>query len=165
MENPLTTEKAFSYFGLLLGAIPPAALFGRFLFEADTFNKGEGWIVLILLLVNIMSAVTGYFSGKLVGKVVLSLEQYPWWAMLFMMPLLGLLWGIVGGGVGGFFFFIIGAFFGAIIGGIVGAAALPVFSVFHRIFKKGDKMDYDEFLPVAFGITLAISALILGYPV
>ena len=125
--------------------------------------RDEGlWVFALLLLVNVGSATAGYFSGKLVGKAVLSLEKQPWWAMLFVMPLLGFMWGVVSGAAGGFLFFVIGAIFGAMIGGAVGAAALPLFSIFHRIFKRGEEMDRKHFLPVAFGITFVICAFILG---
>ncbi len=165
MVNPISSEKAFGYFGALLGSFPPASFFARFLFETDPFSRGDGWITILLLVVTIVTALTGYFSGKLIGKVVTSLEKYPWWAMIFLLPFVGFLWGMISGAAGGFFIFIIGAVFGAAIGGAVGAIALPVFAVFHRILKRGDQIEQKEFLPIAFGITLTISALILGLPV
>ncbi len=80
------------------------------------------------------------------------IENYSWWAMLFLLPFVGVFWGILAGGAGGIIILIIGAFFGAILGAMVGSAALPAFTVFHRLLKKGDMIDRKHFLPLAFGI-------------
>lgn len=162
IKNPLSTEKAFAHFGLLLGAFPPAAIFTKFFLDAGTVGNDQYWIVGILLVVNLISAVVGYFSGKLIGKTVREIEKFPWTAMLLISPLIGMLWGIVAGGAGGVVIFFVGAIFGALLGGAVGAAALPVFAIFHRLLKKGEVIDQRHFLPVAFGVTLTICAFILG---
>lgn len=162
MSNPLTNEEVFSYLGFLLGAFPPAAIFSKWIIESGKVGGDEIGILLLLAVVNIVSAITGYFTGKLVGKVVLQLENVSWHRMILALPLVGLLWGIISGGAGGIFIFIIGAIFGAMIGGLVGSLALPAFTIFHRLFKRGDKLEMNLFLPMAFGITFIISALILG---
>ena len=162
LENPLTSETAFSYFGLLLGTIPPAAFFLKFLFESDA-NNGVFFVFVLMLLVNITTAVVGYFSGKLVGKLVAELEKLPWAIMLLITPFLGFIWGAITGGLGGIFLFVVGGIFGAVIGGFVGVFALPIFSTLHRLLKRGDKIEAKILLPVAFGLTLTIAALILGF--
>ncbi len=78
------------------------------------------------------------------------------------LPFVGILWGIMAGGAGGIISFVVGAFFGPLIGSLVGAAALPFFSIFHRLLKRGDKMENKHFLPLAFGIAFIISAFFLG---
>ncbi len=163
ITNPLSNETAFAYFGFLLGMFPPAALFGRFLYESNNIPQEEFWIIFLLLLVNIVSALVGYFSGKTIGKIVTELEKLSWHWMLLILPFLGLLWGIISGGAGGIFIFGIGAIFGAILGGLVGSVALPLFTIFHRLFKRGEIIDKKLFLPLAFGITFIISAFILGF--
>jgi len=85
-----------------------------------------------------------------------------WSYMLFSLPFVGMLWGILAGGAGGIIIFVIGAIFGAALGGAVGMAALPALAVFHRLLKKGDQLDRKHFLPIAFGIIFTISAFILG---
>jgi hypothetical protein len=82
--------------------------------------------------------------------------------MVFALPFRGVLWGIITGGAGGIIVFFIGAFFGALLGSMVGSVALPAFTVFHRLLKKGDLMDARHFLPIGFGVTFIICALILG---
>ena len=101
MENPYSTEKAFSIFGLMLGLIPPATIFGKWAYEGGMLEKGEAGWFLLFLAVNLISAITGYFSGKTVGKIVSNLEQLSWTKMLLAMPFIGILWGIISGGAGG----------------------------------------------------------------
>lgn len=159
MKNPITTQKAVSYFGAMLGLFPPFAMFSKYLFQGHNAEPG---IVVLLILVNIVCTVAGYFSGKLLGKSVSNLEQLSWNQMLFAMPFVGVLWGIITGSLGGVFIFIIGAFFGAFIAGVVGGIALPAFAILHRALKKGDVIEEKVFFPIALGITSIITAFILG---
>lgn len=158
MKNPLSIKKAFAYFGLMLGIFPPAAIF----FKLLSPGNAEPGLFVLLIFVNLVCAATGYFSGKLIGKMVLEMENRSWNLMLLTLPFIGILWGIITGGAGGFFIFLIGAFFGAIIAAMVGAIAVPVFTIFHRLLKKGEMIERNQFLPLAFGITFIISAFILG---
>jgi hypothetical protein len=158
MKNPLGLEKTFSYFGLLLGAFPPAAMFVRFAID----GRVEGWVFGVMFIINLISAVVGFFSGKVVAKIIRPVENSRWSAMLLILPFIGLLWGAVSGAAGGIIVFVFGAFFGAILGGLVGSAALPIFTVFHRLLKKGELIELKHFLPVAFGVTFIICGFILG---
>lgn len=161
MKNPLSTEQTFAYFGLLLGTLPPAALFTRFLLDTR-FRPEEAWILGVIAVVNLISAVVGYFSGKLIGKIVRETEKASWTKMILLLPFIGILWGILAGGAGGIIIFVIGAIFGAMFGAAVGVFALPAFTIFHRLLKRGDKIDRKHFLPLAFGITFIVSAFMLG---
>jgi hypothetical protein len=161
METPIKTDKAFALFGLMLGTFPPLALFTKFVY-LNLRNSDDYWVVALLLFVNLVCALTGYFSGQLIGKIVAEVEKYSWTAMLLLLPFIGILWGIISGGAGGLFIFVIGAVFGAIIAAMVGAVALPAFTILHRLLKKGDSIERDHFLPLAIGITLVISAILLG---
>jgi hypothetical protein len=164
MESPIKTDKAFAWFGLLLGTFPPMALFSKFIFQNLRYSD-DYWVVALLVFVNIVCGTVGYFSGKLIGKIVAEVEKFSWSAMLLLLPFIGILWGIMSGGAGGIFIFIIGAIFGAMIAAMVGGVALPIFTIFHRILKKGDVIDRNQFLPLAVGITLIISAFLLGLPI
>jgi hypothetical protein len=158
MKNPLSLEKTFSYFGLLLGAFPPAAIFVRFAID----GRLDGWVFGVMFIINLISAVVGFFSGKLVAKMVRLVEKGSWSSMLLILPFIGLLWGAVSGAAGGVIIFVFGAFFGAVLGGIVGSIALPFFTVFHRLLKRGESIELKHFLPVAFGVTFIICGFILG---
>ena len=162
MKNPLTEKQAFAYFGLMLGTFPPAAIFARILTDAGSLHGEDYWLIGVLAIVNLISAIVGYFSGKLIGRMVASLEKSSWTKMLLALPFVGILWGILAGGAGGIIIFVVGAVFGAMLGAAVGSVALPVFAIFHRLLKTGEFIDRRQFLPLAFGITLIISAFILG---
>lgn len=162
MVNPWSVEKTFAYFGLLLGAFPPLAIFVKFFTEKGVFRTEDFWIIGVVAIVNLISATVGYFSGRVVGRVVGELEKSSWTRMLLALPFIGIFWGILAGGAGGIIIFGVGAFFGAALGALVGAAALPIFTIFHRALKNGDQIERDHFLPVAFGTALTISAFILS---
>lgn len=159
MRHPIPVKKVFSYFGLMLGTFPPAAIFLKML--QPTYNADSS-LVILFLFVNLICAVVGYFSGKLIGKMVLEMENHSWHFMLITLPFIGILWGMITGGAGGILVFVIGAFFGAIIASMVGSVAVTSFAVFHRLLKKGEMIERNQFLPLAFGITFVISAFILG---
>ena len=161
MSNPFTSEKAFAYFGLLLGVFPPAAIFTRWAFEAR-LPESSIWILGVLFIVNLLTAVVGFFTGKLVGKILRNLESRSWSVLLLVAPFVGLAWGILSGGAGGIIIFVIGALFGAALGGAVGMIALPAFAALHRLLKRGDMIEQRHFLPIAFGITFTICSFILG---
>ena len=162
MTNPLTDRQAFAYFGLLLGIFPPAAMFTRFVISEGNFRNDDFWLIGVMAIINLISALVGYFSGKFIGKTVGELEKTSWTKMLFVLPFIGIVWGILAGGAGGIIVFIIGALFGASLGAMVGSVALPIFTIFHRLFKKGDVIERKQFMPLAFGVTLIICAFILG---
>lgn len=163
MINPIAINKAFPYFGLVLGVFTPAAIFTRFLMDAGNFRGEDSWVLGVLAVVNLVTAVTGYFSGKLIAAMIEKIENYSWLSFAFLLPLIGILWGIMSGAAGGAVILIFGALFGALFGAAVGCAALPVFAIFHRLLKKGEFIELKHFLPLAFGVTFTICAFILGF--
>ena len=158
MKSPLSLSQTYSYFGLMLGVFPPAAMFIRFAID----GRLDAWVFGVMFVINLISAVVGFFSGKLIAKSVNYFEKLSWVKMILGLPLLGLLWGMIVGGAGGIIVFLFGAFFGAILGGIVGSVALPGFTIFHRWLKKGESIEMKHFLPVALGVTFIICSFILG---
>lgn len=161
MAFPIKTEKAYAYFGLLLGTFPPMAIFSSLTYN-NLKNSDDFLAIFFLIFSNSICSIIGYFAGKFVGKIMNDIKNKSWRSMILISSLVGILWGIMTGGAGGLIFVIIGAFFGAIIAAIIGGAAFPVFSIFHRLLKKGDSIERDHFLPIAFGITFIISAFILS---
>lgn len=158
MKHPLSLDQTFAYFGLILGIFTPAAIFLRVAIN----GRVEEWVFGIMLIINLITAVVGYFTGKLVAKMVRSVENSSWTLMLLTLPIFGIIWGIMTGGAGGIIVFIFGAFFGAFFGAIVGGVALPLFAVFHRLMKKGEMIETKHFFPLAFGVTLVICGFIFG---
>ncbi len=162
MNHPLSDKQTFAYFGILLGIFPPVALFTRFFLNAGNVRVEDLWILGVVAVVSLISSVVGYFSGKIVGELVGELERLSWSKMFLALPFVGFFWGALAGGAGGVVIFIFGTVFGAIFGGAIGSFALTVFAVFHRLLKKDGKIDRTHFLPLALGITLIISAFIIG---
>ncbi len=162
MSNPLSVEKSFSYFGLMLGSILPASIILKVVIDNGNLSGEDLGFLMLFAVANVGSAIAGYFSGKNIGKIIFELEKTSWHRMLLIVPFVGILWGLISGGAGGLFLFVIGALFGGILGGMVGGIALPAFTVLHRILKRGDKIESKYFYPIGFGITFTISALIFG---
>ena len=162
MSRPLDFRRTYAYLGLMLGLFPPASFFLLFLGPKGGPRDGA-WIIWLLMWVNLVTSVAGYFSGKIVGAVLSNLGKRSFTFFALFTPLIGFLWGGVTGAAGGVFIFVIGAFFGAILGGIVGAVALPLFLLIHNLLKSGDKIELKHFLPIASGVTFSICALILRF--
>lgn len=162
MKNPMSSEQAFSYLGLLLGLFSPAAFFARLFMESPVFHREDFWLFGVVAIVALISGIFGYFSGKTIGRIVRNLENESWLKMLLLLPLVGFLWGALTGGAGGLLIFFFGAIIGGFLGAACGAAALPLFAVFHRLVKKGDQIDRKHFLPLAFGVTFIVTAFMLG---
>ena len=162
MKNPLPPQKVFSYFGLMISSFIPSAILGRLLWDGGGLRPDNSWILILILLTISGSAVTGYTTGKLVGRTVAYLHKVPFSRSIVLLPLLGLIWGMTAGAAGGAFMFLIGAFFGAVVGGAVGAVALPAFAILHRLLQRGEMIETKHFLPLAFGVTLTICSLIMG---
>lgn len=162
MGRPLSIEKTFSRLGLLLGTFPPAAIFTRLLLDGDVFRREDFWMLGVAFIVTLISATVGYMSGKTIGRTVFELEQASWSKMILVLPFVGICWGVLAGAAGGIIVFFFGAFLGALAGALVGGIALPIFTIFHRLLKRGDQIEEKHFSPIAFGTALLISAFILG---
>ena len=158
----LDFKRTYSYLGAMLGVFPPASFFALFITASNPTNV-EVWIIALLTGVNTVTAVVGYFFGKVVGNLLYDRDNRSLAFYILFLPFLGFLWGVIAGAVGGVFLFIVGAFFGAIIGGTVGMIALPAFYAMHRLLKHGEYLEMKYFLPVATGIVYSICAVILSY--
>lgn len=161
MSAPIPMETAYSRFGLLLGLFPTTAIF--FQVFGDIGVLGNSPIFLFLFLMAIAgTAAAGFFTGKLAARAARKAFDQRLTVSLSVIPLIGLVWGLVSGALGGTFIFGIGAFFGLIVGAVIGAAVVPVFAILHQLIRRGDLIEQKHFLPIAFGLSLAVSAFILG---
>lgn len=162
LKNPLNTERALAILGLMTGAIPTTAILIKLIANAEGFDR-FALVSMIAVFSIAATSVAGFFSGKLVGRILSDLERKPWIVMLAALPFLGTVWGLLSGAAGGFILFGFGAVFGGAIGALVGAAVLVAFGILHRLLKKGDNMESNHFIPVALGITVSVAAFILGF--
>ena len=166
MRRSVPTKHAYALFGLLLGAIPPAAIFARLLgYGTDGSMRSiasDGALFFLCLVMNVVCCLVGYAMGTGLSRAALKLEHQSWLKMFLLMPLVGAAWGGVTGASGGFFFFGIGAIFGAAYAIPIGIAGFLLFAIFHRLLERGGMIETRHFLPLACGITTVIAALIMG---
>lgn len=161
VKHPIDTESAVACLGFLTGLLPTAAIFLKIAFEGNLASLELGFFILGAFSIAATSAA-GYFSGKMAGKILANLEKKSWPIMLFALPWVGIVWGLLSGAIGGVVLFGIGAIFAGAIGAVVAPVVLTAFGIFHRLLKTGDVIETARFLPVAFGITLTVASLILG---
>ena len=161
MRSPMSPTETYKYFGAFLGLFPPAAIFGKLFAYGFQFGRPQLGFFALLLVMNLACAFAGGFMGKTLGELMLQTERLSWLKMIAVSPFIGVLWAMVAGGLGGILFFGFGAFFGILFALPVAFIAFPLFALIHRLLERGGQIEYKHFLPLAFGITLTISAFIL----
>ena len=157
MRQPFSKEEAYSLFGLLLGTFPPAAIFWR-MTEGHIFIGG---LSILLLLMNVTCCFVGRRMGALVSRWLDKESDSRTWKFLMSLAA-GICWGIVTGGAGGLLAFGIGAIFGILCAVPVAMVAFPLFASLHRPLARGGMIDARHFWPLACGVVMFITALILG---
>ena len=165
MRRPLTVERAYARLGLLLGALPPAAIFYRFAhygIEGNFDWWNDGWRCALCLAMNLVCVLVGRRVGARVGRDVAKELGASWFRYAGAVILAALSWGILTGAAGGALFFGIGSISGAMIAPVIALAAFLLFAPLHRWLARGGMIDARHFWPVACGVTLVISALILS---
>lgn len=166
MQRPVSTKKAYALFGMLLGALPPAAIFMQMLGYGPRALHIFGWdagsYLFLFAVMNVVCCLVGWCVGSGLAQAALRAEHGSWLKMMLTMPLIGMVWGGMTGLAGGFLFFGVGAFAGAACAIPVGAVAFLLFALFHRLLERGGMIETRHFLPLACGVTTVIAALILG---
>lgn len=160
MSRPVPVERAFAQFGLLLGTLPPAAIFFRlsaFMWEG---NGGPVWLIFLPML--IICALVGWGMGKRLGKSMSDFERGGWARTMLYTILAALGWASVTGAVGGFLFFFIGAIFGVFCALAVALPCFLVFTSLHRLLARGGMIDARHLRPLAWGVPATAAALILS---
>jgi hypothetical protein len=165
MLRPTGTREAFGIFGLLLGAFVPAALFYR-MFNYGFYGNGSGFAQLLfpalLSAMNVACCLMGRKMGAVFGGRIDNYERASWHWMCVCAAGAGALWGLTTGAVGGFLFFGIGSLFGAFIALPLGMIGFLLFTPLHRLMACGGMIDARHLWPLACGVALTISALILS---
>jgi MFS family permease len=163
MTRPVDSKKAFAYFGLIFGALPPFALVFKIIGETTPYNQSPMLFLVLLSAAGVGTGVAGYATGRIIPSLIERIEKVHVANRLALLALTGFGWGAVSGAVGGLFLFIIGSMFAAIVGGIIGSVALPVLVGLRAPLRRGDFIELKHFLPIVFGITLTLCAFILGF--
>jgi hypothetical protein len=165
MRRPIVTREAFDLFGLLLGALVPAAIFYR-MFNYGFHVNGSGFEQLffpvLLWAMNVVCGLMGWKMGGVFGSRIDNYERSSWHRMGVCVAGTGALWGLTTGAVGGVLFFGFGSLFGALIALPVGMLGFLMFTLLHRLMAHGGMIDARHFWPLACGVVLTISALILS---
>ena len=165
MRRPLTTERAYALFGLLLGALPPAAIALRIAWLAQHGESTPApffYIMLFGLPMTALCALTGRFMGRRLAPMMDRAEQRHWLVTLLNSLAAGFVWACATGAAGGAVVFLLGALYGLICALPFGLAGFMLFAIYHRLLARGGMMDARHFWPVACGITLSFAALILS---
>lgn len=163
MRRPVANEAAWAHFGLALGILPPAAIFYRMFDYGWRANELEEFgFFALLLLMNLVCAVAGLKCAACFSRQAFDLERRSWTRMLLLMPLLGALWGLLTGALGGALFFGIGAIGGIFCAVPTGIVAFSLFAIAHRWLERGGMIEQKHLLPLAWGISLTIAAFVIG---
>ena len=126
-------------------------------------EQGPLLFLFLLTAAGIGTGVAGYTTGRFVPSLVERIWKFHVANRLALLSLTGFAWGAVSGAIGGLFLFIIGSVFAGIIGGLVGAVARPMLVGLRAPLRRGDFIELKHFLPIAFGITFSLCALVLGF--
>lgn len=162
MRCPVPVERAFAQFGLLLGTLPPAAIFFRLLLSFSFLHSDEAYIGLLFIPMLIVCALLGKRLGARLGGSIGGFERGHWVRFLLFTLAAALGWATVTGAAGGFLFFGIGAIFGAFCALVVAPPAFLVFASLHRLLARGGMIDARHLRPLAWGVPAIIAALILS---
>ena len=165
MRRPVNVERAFAFFGLLLGTLPPAAIFLRMFGYGFTYERDWGYVTLpaMCLAMNIICAVVGQRMGRAVGHpMIAGAERRSWTRTLLFTLVAAFVWGAATGAAGGAVFFGIGAVFGVVFALAVALPAFVVFTTFHRLLARGGMIDARHLRPLAWGVAATAAALALG---
>lgn len=164
MLRPVSTEQAYRLFGMLLGLLPPVAIFYKLFSEMG----GGQWFYLpsglFMLLAGMVATccLVGRVMGAVMGRWLEVGDGVSWARNFFKSFVAGIAWGAVTGAAGGLPAFGIGAFCGLACAIAVAVVAFPMFALLHRLLARGDMIDARHFWPLACGVVGVISALILN---
>ena len=166
----LTTGEAYAWFGSFLGLFPPFAIFARIIGlalseEAQRRLPTDNallYLGLLFLVMNAICCLVGRKFGALLGRKFGDPRAWRWPIFVFSSLMMAVAWGIVTGAAGGAVGFLIGAVVGIFYAVPVALAAFPVFAVLHRALSRDGMIEERQLWPLAFGVPLIITALILG---
>ena len=161
MQQPLTTEQAYRWFGTFLGLLPPFAIFERTIMRSR--GNEEFWGVVLCVAMNVVCCLVGRWYGGVLGRWAGNLHSRSRAGFALVIFVMAIGWSVVTGGLGGIPFFGIGAAFGPFFAAPVALAGFPVFAILHRLISRGGMIEACHTWPLAFGIPLTIAALIMGH--
>jgi hypothetical protein len=160
MRRPVNVERAFALFGLLLGTLPPAAIFFRLALPITRGGNDQFWLIFVPMLC--MCAAIGRVMGRRVGRSIGEFERGGWVRLILFTVAAAFGWATVTGAAGGVLFFGVGAIFGVFCALAVAVPAFLVFTTLHRLLARGGMIDARHLRPLAWGVPATAAALVLG---
>lgn len=160
MRRPVAAERAFARFGLLLGTLPPAAIFLRL--SVLFFDSNSALTCLIFLPMLLVCALVGWRMGAILGRSMSDFERGGWVRTMLYTLAVALAWATVTGAAGGLLFFVVGSIFGVFCALAVALPAFLVFTSLHRLLARGGMIDARHLRPLAWGVPATAAALILS---
>lgn len=149
---PATTDSAkqlesigaYALMGWLIGTVVP--LFGFGIMYLGSLNvpavapaapkSGEINLTALLILIGFLCSAAGVISGAVIGGLMIFIRRIHWSVPIIIAPILGLIWGIITGGAGGFPVFVVGALFGAIVAAPFGVLGFLVFTALYESLAR-----------------------------
>ncbi len=162
MRTPRTSAQAYAALGLLLGLLPPAAMFGRFLSSFDFQARQEYGVLAFCLAMNVICGAVGRAAGSWLGGRVGDPRGRAWYELLLVAALSGFLWGLITGASGGLIVFGVGALPGALLAVPVALVGFTLFAPLHRLLSHGGMIEARHLRPLALGVAGVIAAVILS---
>jgi hypothetical protein len=111
---------------------------------------------------NVVCALAGWHMGLVAGRIVSEVARASRSRYGLSVLMAALCWGVATGGAGGAVCLIIGAIYGAAVATPVALLGFALFAPLHRLLARSGMIEARHFWPVAWGVTLIISALILS---
>ncbi len=165
MRRPLSPERAYALFGLLLGALPPAAIVLRIALLSQRGGSSLTDLFFLLLFglpMTALCAMVGRLMGRKLAPALAKAERRHWLTSLLYSVAAGFAWACATGAAGGAVVFLFGALYGLVCALPFGLAGFLLFTICHRLLVRGGMIDARHFWPIACGITLSCAALILS---
>jgi hypothetical protein len=117
---------------------------------------------LLFTPVLLVCALLGHMMGANAGRTFDESERGSWCRTLVDALEDAFIWAAATGAAGGAIFFGVGAIFGLLCALPVAMLAFALFAPLHRLLARDGMIDARHLAPLAWGINLTISALILS---
>jgi hypothetical protein len=161
LHPAVDSKGALGLFGLLLGTLIPASIYGRLVLS----DLGVMMIPAIPLLFVISVIVCALVGRCFARRLSLNLERNRYAGLkqiLASSVLIGILWGLITGGLGGLVVYGFGGVVGAIAASVTAVITFPIFALLYYALSRGGMIESRQLWPIALGIPAILAALILG---
>lgn len=165
--RPLESVLAYALMGWLIGTFPLMFYSAIELYLEkyvhQSTNESIKSTIIYFLIITVVCSVVGAVMGGAVGLLMIWARQKDRMLPMGLSPLLGLMWAIVTGGIGGIpafiLFFFVGIIIGAMIAAPFGITGFTLFSVIYERSAAHRQVAWWQTILMAIGV---LSLLLLG---